>query len=129
MSDAKILTHPAFDRLPVENVRRPGRPAQLPRNVIDLFNARVCLARQGRDPGEAMLRAWARQNRLNDEAPVERIRGWKAEQEVVDRAATGSDRAAWAEIERLKSAAFRLYNEVSDTREKLLERHRTDSGQ
>lgn len=123
MSNRTVLTHPAFDRLPIENVRRRGRPARLPRNVVRLADARACLGQQDRDQSEENLRQWARQNGLNDQAPIQRLRELQAEQKAVARAATGSDAAAWAEIERLRSATFSLHNSVYDLREKLVARN------
>lgn len=123
MPNRTVLTHPAFDREPIENIRRRGRPTRLPSNVVRLADARVCLGRQRIDRDEEALRQWARQNGLNDHAPLQRLRELQDEQKAIARAATGSDAAAWAEIERLRSATFQLHSAVYDARDRLVKRN------
>lgn len=122
-NSAAVLTHPAFDHAPIENVRRRGRPTRLPRNVVRLADARACLGLQNVDRDEEALRQWARQNGLNDQASLQRLRELQDEQKAIARAATGADAAAWTEIERLRSATFALHNAVYDVRDRLVKRN------
>ena len=125
MTEAKILTHPAFNRTPISNRRGPGR---LPKCVVNLAVRRRMSAANLARSEEARLRAWAYANGLNAYADVALLRARKQERDAIHRLLRSNDKEAWSEIERLKSAAFDLYNAVHDARTELLQRHLHNPG-
>ncbi|WP_028226780.1 hypothetical protein [Paraburkholderia ferrariae] len=124
MTEAKVLTHPAFDRPVVVNKVRAGRR---PKGILNLEHYRRLLNTRHCCEGDEAVRNWARQNGLNAEADIELLRYGKDEAEAVTRVTAGPDRETLAALERIKSSAFALYNEAYDLRSELLRRYGPES--
>lgn len=115
MNSAQILTHPAFNRAPVQNARRHG---PTPRGIPMLSRVRWEKRSVVRE-----LYDWASSRGLGENRSIDEIRCLKLEYEAIERIKESADLGTWLEIQRIADVTFRTVRELRAAQERLIERH------